>query len=110
MYLVNKIIKIFFREIGQYNTRAQWGYKFYQSAVAVHKLKLSKLLRGHQGCVNSLDFNKTGDIIASGSDDFKICLWNWTNGKYLIKYNSIHTRNIFQVNYIFSILYLCSLF
>jgi len=72
----------------------------------VHKLKLSKLLRGHQGCVNSLDFNKTGNIIASGSDDFKIYLWNWSNGKYLIKYNSIHTRNIFQVNYIFSILYL----
>ncbi|XP_060867292.1 DDB1- and CUL4-associated factor 8-like protein 2 isoform X1 [Metopolophium dirhodum] len=92
--------ELYNREIGQYNTRAQWGYKFYQSAVAVHKLKLSKLLTGHEGCVNSLDFNKTGNIIASGSDDFKICLWDWSNDKCLLNYKSIHTRNIFQTKFL----------
>ncbi|XP_022164257.1 DDB1- and CUL4-associated factor 8-like isoform X2 [Myzus persicae] len=92
--------ELYNREIGQYNRRAQWGYKFYQSAVAVHKLKLSKQLKGHQGCVNSLDFNKTGDMIASGSDDCKICLWNWSNKKCLLNYNSMHTRNIFQTKFL----------
>lgn len=87
-----------FREIGHYNHRAQWGYKFYQSTVGVQKLKLSKQLIGHQQCVNSLDFNYTGEIIASGSDDNRICLWNWSNGKCLLNHNSLHTKNIFQVN------------
>jgi len=68
---------------------------------------LSKLLSGHEGCVNSLDFNKTGNIIASGSDDLNICLWDWSNDKCLINFKSTHARNIFQVNFIFSILYLC---
>ncbi|XP_029348698.1 DDB1- and CUL4-associated factor 8-like [Acyrthosiphon pisum] len=89
-----KQLSFFFREIGQYNTRAQWGYKFYQSAVAVHKLKLSKLLTNHEGYVNSLDFNKTGNIIASGSDDSNICLWDWSNDKCLLNFNSIHSRII----------------
>lgn len=98
MYLIDKIIKILFREIGHYNRRAQWGYKFYQSTVGVLKLKISKELNGHIGCVNSLDFNNTGEIIASGSDDRRICLWNWSNGKCLLNHNSLHAMNIFQVN------------
>ncbi|XP_026822857.1 DDB1- and CUL4-associated factor 8 isoform X2 [Rhopalosiphum maidis] len=92
--------ELYNREIGHYNRRAQWGYKFYQSTVGVQKLKLSKQLKGHQGCVNSLDFNKTGEIIASGSDDFRICLWNWSNGKCLLSYSSLHTRNIFQTKFL----------
>jgi len=70
---------------------------------------MSKLLTGHEECVNSLDFNKTGNIIVSGSDDLKISLWDWSNDECLLNFKSIHTRNIFQVNLIFSILYLCSM-
>ncbi|XP_060860364.1 LOW QUALITY PROTEIN: DDB1- and CUL4-associated factor 8-like [Metopolophium dirhodum] len=92
--------ELYNREIGQYNARAQWGYKFYQSAVAVHKLKLSKLLTGHKGCVNSLDFNKTGNIIASGSDDLNICLWDWSNDKCLLNFKSIHSLNIYQTKFL----------
>jgi len=77
--------------------RAQWGYKFYQSLVSVQKLKLSKQLKGHDGCVNSLDFNRSGDMIVSGSDDVKICLWDWSKGKSILVYISPHTRNIYQV-------------
>lgn len=75
-----------------------WSNKFYQSVVAVQKLKLSKQLTEHEGCVNSLDFNYSGNMLASGSDDCKICLWNWSEGKCLLKYNSEHNGNIFQVD------------
>lgn len=92
--------ELYNREIGHYNRRAQWGYKFYQSTVGVLKLKISKQLKGHIGCVNSLDFNNTGEIIASGSDDHRICLWNWSNGKCLLNHNSLHTRNIFQTKFL----------
>lgn len=96
-YWVDKVIEIFFREIGNYINRAKWSSTFYQSLVAIQKLKLSKQLKGHDGCVNSLDFNKTGDLITSGSDDYRICLWDWSRGKCILKHNSAHTRNIFQV-------------
>lgn len=84
-----------------------WSNKFYQSVVAVQKLKLSKQLKGHEGCVNSLDFNLTGNLLASGSDDYKVCLWNWSEGKCILEHNSRHTRNIFQVNLL---LHVCSTF
>lgn len=87
-----------FREIGHYKYHGTWSNKFYQSLVAVQKLKLTRQLKGHEGCVNSLDFNKTGDMLVSGSDDCRICLWNWSTGKCLLKYRSIHYRNIFQVD------------
>jgi WD repeat-containing protein 42A len=64
----------------------------------VQKLKLSKQLIGHKGCVNSLDFNNAGDVIASGSDDCNICLWNWSQGTCISKYRTAHFKNIFQVN------------
>ncbi len=32
-------------------------------------------LRGHEGCVNRLDWNSSGDLLASCSDDTTICLW-----------------------------------
>lgn len=95
-----------FREIGHYKHSSQWNTKFYQSLVAVQKLKLSKKLKGHEGCVNSLDFNSAGDLIASGSDDFKICLWKWSEGTCILKHNSKHTKNIFQVNFLHVHVYL----
>jgi len=45
-------------------------------------------------------------MIASGSDDLRICLWNWSNGKWLLSCGTVHTGNIFQVNYVIR---LCSM-
>lgn len=30
---------------------------------------------GHRGCVNALAWSHTGQLLASGSDDFACCLW-----------------------------------
>lgn len=88
---------MYFREIGNYNHRAQWDNKFYQSEVVLKKLKLSKQLKGHHGSVNSLGFNNTGSLIVSGSYDHKIIIWDWAQGKCLIKHNGTHMHNILQV-------------
>uniref|UniRef100_A0A0A8ZV10 Uncharacterized protein n=1 Tax=Arundo donax TaxID=35708 RepID=A0A0A8ZV10_ARUDO len=34
-------------------------------------------LRGHDGCVNTVSFNPSGDILVSSSDDMNIILWDW---------------------------------
>lgn len=32
----------------------------------------STKLKGHTGCVNAITYNKSGSILASGSDDMKV--------------------------------------
>jgi len=92
--------ELYNREIGNYKNSAMWSNKFYQSLVAVQKLRLSKQLKKHRGCVNALDFNKSGDLLVSGSDDRKICLWDWSRGRCLCKYDTPHKRNIFQTKFL----------
>ncbi|XP_050525885.1 DDB1- and CUL4-associated factor 8-like [Daktulosphaira vitifoliae] len=94
--------ELYNREIGKYKRPTNWYNKFYRSLVAIQKLKLNKQLKGHQGCVNALDFNSSGDTIASGSDDLKVCLWNWSLGKCLLKYNSGHSEHVFQTKFLMS--------
>lgn len=53
-------------------------------------------LAGHEGCVNTVAFNDTGDVLLSGSDDLSIILWNWRANRELLHYDSGHTSNVFQ--------------
>ncbi len=53
-------------------------------------------LVGHEGCVNTVAFNQTGDILLSGSDDLSIILWQWREQRELLQYDSGHTSNVFQ--------------
>ena len=65
----------------------------------VSRLALTSNLKFHEGCVNAVNFSHSGDLIASGSDDFKICIWNWhqKNSKPLHAFDSGHRGNVFQV-------------
>lgn len=63
----------------------------------VERLKLERKLDGHSGCVNTLNFNSSGDLLASGSDDLDVVVWNWGKGKKIMSYESGHSGNVFQV-------------
>lgn len=66
----------------------------------VSRLSLTNTLNFHEGCVNAVNFSQNGDLIASGSDDLKICIWNWqkTSSKPVLAFNSGHHGNVFQVD------------
>ena len=83
----------------------------------IDKLHNMKLLEGHDGCVNCLEWNNSGTILASGSDDLSIILWDpfqgnfklftylvhfYTSflGKEIKKINTGHVDNIFSVKFI----------
>lgn len=53
-------------------------------------------LNGHQGCVNTIEFNSSGDLLVSGSDDKQIIFWDWAAQKLKFVYPSGHLDNIFQ--------------
>ncbi|PNY14232.1 ddb1- and cul4-associated factor-like protein [Trifolium pratense] len=65
-------------------------------AVLAKKLNLYAKLEGHEGCVNAVEFNSTGDVIVSGSDDKQVMFWNWESKTKLFDYHSGHEDNIFQ--------------
>ena len=60
------------------------------------QINLYHKLNGHQGCVNTVEFNSTGDLLVSGSDDKRVILWNWATGSKIFSYSSGHLDNIFQ--------------
>lgn len=64
----------------------------------VQKFQLERKLEYHGGCVNTLNFNASGDLLASGSDDLNVVLWDWATGKKRCHYDSGHTGNVFQVS------------
>lgn len=62
----------------------------------VRRLKLDCKLKYHKGCVNALNFNKAGTLLASGADDLTIAIWQLNQRKPVIMYESGHSENVFQ--------------
>jgi len=52
------------------------------------------------GCVNALHFNSEGDLLASGSDDLDIVVWDWAKCKQLATFDSGHRANVFQSKFL----------
>lgn len=65
----------------------------------MRRLKLETCLEGHIGCVNCLEWNQKGSLLASGSDDQNVIIWDPFRG---VKSNQIvsgHSGNIFSVKF-----------
>ena len=67
--------------------------------VLLKRLQLERELEGHRGCVNCLDWNTSGSLLASGSDDTNIIIWNPFAYKSLNTIHSGHRGNIFSVKF-----------
>ncbi|XP_059152428.1 WD and tetratricopeptide repeats protein 1-like [Physella acuta] len=70
------------------------------TAELVSRLALEKELEGHGGCVNCLEWNESGSILASGSDDLHVILWNPFKHKIISKVRTGHQGNIFSVKFL----------
>lgn len=64
------------------------------------RLEQYAILKGHEGCVNCLDWSSNGRILASGSDDFQLCLWDPFRKKRLQCIDTKHFGNIFSVKFL----------
>lgn len=85
---------------GGHTSSQSFGRGYYGSRQVVERLKLLKVMSRHTGCVNCLNFNRSGDLICSGSDDLSIHVWDWANGKPRHSFKSGHSYNIFQTKFI----------
>ncbi len=71
-----------------------------QSAVNYRSLKPSKMLEGHEGCVNSVSWNPDGRLIATGSDDLHLGIWSYPDGQLLSRTMTQHDDNIFSSSWL----------
>ncbi|KAK6926847.1 WD40 repeat [Dillenia turbinata] len=83
------------REIG-FSNPSRYSRQFSSSEVIVQKIDLYGKLNGHEGCVNTVEFNSSGDLLLSGSDDRQVIFWNWQTKSKKFSYPSGHIDNIFQ--------------
>ncbi|XP_061698047.1 DDB1- and CUL4-associated factor 6 isoform X2 [Syngnathoides biaculeatus] len=65
----------------------------------VQKLKLEETLNVHDGCVNTISWNDTGEYILSGSDDTFLAITNPYNKKVKRSIRSGHRANIFSAKF-----------
>lgn len=64
--------------------------------------QLTHLLKGHDGCVNSLHWSQNGNLLLSGSDDTNVIVWDSRPGavvKRIAKLRSGHKDNIFDAKF-----------
>ncbi|XP_072153269.1 WD and tetratricopeptide repeats protein 1 isoform X2 [Bemisia tabaci] len=66
----------------------------------IERLGLEEELKGHEGCVNCLEWNTTGELLASASDDVHIILWCPFRKKKLKSITTRHIGNIFSVKFL----------
>lgn len=67
----------------------------------IERIQLELILaNGHVACVNCLEWSQSGQLLASGSDDQKVVIWQPFQ-RDLIRYviNTGHTGNIFSVKF-----------
>ncbi|XP_055913497.1 DDB1- and CUL4-associated factor 8-like [Eupeodes corollae] len=74
--------------------------RFYGSRHVVEKMKLLHSMHKHSGCVNCLNFNRSGNLLCTGSDDMRVIVWDWAMNKTKFQYKSGHQANIFQTKFI----------
>lgn len=73
--------------------------KLHVTEALIRRLELEATLHGHSGCVNCLEWNESGSILASASDDVQIMLWDPYKHKRLHAYTTGHHGNIFTVKF-----------
>lgn len=66
----------------------------------IRRLGLEEELQGHGGCVNCLTWNEKGSLLASGSDDVQVIVWDPFRHKKLATIRTGHSGNIFSVKFL----------
>ena len=71
--------------------------KLRSSNYLVESLEVSKTLKGHRGCVNSVLFSQDGYWAFTGSDDTYVNIYNVDSSELKLRLPTKHTGNIFYV-------------
>ncbi|XP_071486508.1 WD and tetratricopeptide repeats protein 1-like [Diadema antillarum] len=66
----------------------------------INRLGLEHELEGHNGCVNCLEWNDSGTLLGTGSDDLTAVIWDPHRRKKLTTIVTGHLGNIFSLKFL----------
>ena len=69
------------------------------TSASIDRLGLEATLEGHEGCVNCIQWSEDGQFLASGSDDYKVIVWDPFQAKLVNSIYTGHNGNIFSVKF-----------
>ncbi|GLE00881.1 hypothetical protein PINS_up009678 [Pythium insidiosum] len=89
--------------LAQRETRGQ-GRRFNATlqshGALLRRLAVDATLESHRGCVNHLRWNEQGTLLASGSDDTRLILWDYATHRVRADIATGHVLNIFAVCFV----------
>ncbi|XP_037949553.1 WD and tetratricopeptide repeats protein 1-like [Teleopsis dalmanni] len=86
------------REYGSTDWLMQRKHQF--SSAFINRLEKIALLKGHEGCVNCLEWSHNSRFLASGSDDFKVIIWDAFKSVAVLNIKTKHCGNMFSVKFL----------
>lgn len=66
----------------------------------VRRLRCESVLEAHEGCVNHLRWSRDGRLLASGSDDHRVVVWDYATRQPREVIDTGHVQNIFAVCFV----------
>uniref|UniRef100_A0A3B3HC58 WD and tetratricopeptide repeats 1 n=1 Tax=Oryzias latipes TaxID=8090 RepID=A0A3B3HC58_ORYLA len=102
MYAHKKVLRHFFLSLSCLQDKRASGFQRFHHVTDpfIKRLGLEAELQGHTGCVNCLEWNEKGDLLASGSDDQHAIIWDPFKHKKLTTMHTGHAANIFSVKFL----------
>ncbi|ERE65138.1 DDB1- and CUL4-associated factor 8 [Cricetulus griseus] len=84
----------------QLGSSARFVYDACGARLFVQRFSLQHAFEGHDGCVNTVHFNQHGTLLASGSDDLKMIVWDWLHQRPVLNFVSGHKNNILHAKFL----------
>ncbi|GAB1302949.1 DDB1 and CUL4-associated factor 8-like [Apodemus speciosus] len=84
----------------QLGSSGRFVYEACGARLFVQRFSLQYVFEGHAGCVNTVHFNQRGTLLASGSDDLKVIVWDWVHQRPVMNFDSGHKNNILQAKFL----------
>jgi len=67
----------------------------------IQRLKRSAVLEGHSGCVNTISWNESGNLLLSGSDDYHLNIYDvYKQNDFIHSIETGHRANIFSAKFL----------
>lgn len=87
------------RDRDYYNIETLISNRLKAATNFVDRLDLEAKLEAHTGCVNCIEWSSNGKLLASGSDDNRVIIWNALEHRMVLDLLTPHQGNIFSVKF-----------
>ncbi|KAK7797798.1 hypothetical protein U0070_026197 [Myodes glareolus] len=84
----------------QLGSSARFVYEACGARVFVQRFLRQYVFEGHAGFVNTVHFSQHGTLLASGSNDLKVILWDWLHQRQVLNFHSGLKNNVLQVAFL----------